>query len=56
MDIQAAANAGLQSVLVRTGNAGRDGKYAAAPDYTAADVAEAAGLIIDSVAAKETAR
>jgi D,D-heptose 1,7-bisphosphate phosphatase len=56
MDTQAAANAGLRSVLVRTGNAGRDGKYAAAPDFTTEDVAEAAGLIIDSVAAKETAR
>src|SRR5882757_5703534 len=33
-DMQTAKNAGLKSILVRTGSAGRDGKYDARPDYT----------------------
>jgi len=33
-DIQTAKNAGLKSILIRTGYAGRDRKYAAQPDFT----------------------
>jgi D,D-heptose 1,7-bisphosphate phosphatase len=32
-DLQAAKNAGLKSILVRTGAGGRDGKFAAPPDF-----------------------
>jgi mannose-1-phosphate guanylyltransferase / phosphomannomutase len=31
-DLQTARNAGVKSILVRTGAAGKDGKYDAAPD------------------------
>jgi histidinol-phosphate phosphatase family protein len=33
-DVQTAKNAGLKSILVRTGYAGQDGKYPAQPDFT----------------------
>jgi histidinol-phosphate phosphatase family protein len=32
-DLQTARNAGLKSILVRTGNAGKDGKHNARPDF-----------------------
>jgi len=32
-DLQTAKNAGLKSILVRTGSAGKDGKYDAQPDF-----------------------
>jgi histidinol-phosphate phosphatase family protein len=44
-DILLAARAGLRSILVETGNAGRDGRYAALPDFVARDLAAAARLI-----------
>jgi D,D-heptose 1,7-bisphosphate phosphatase len=33
-DLQTAKNAGVKSILVRTGSAGKDGKYDAQPDFT----------------------
>jgi histidinol-phosphate phosphatase family protein len=37
-DIETAKNAGLKSVLVDTGHGGKDDKFKAAPDFTAANV------------------
>lgn len=44
-DVQTAKNAGCTSVLVKTGQGGGDGKYDAAPDYVADNMAEAAKLV-----------
>lgn len=52
-DILAAEVVGVTSILVGTGEGGRDGKWAAIPDLAAQDVASAAGLIIDVVPAFE---
>ena len=46
-DVQTARNAGLRSILVRTGAGGQDGKHAAQPDFTAATLAAAAKIIIE---------
>jgi D,D-heptose 1,7-bisphosphate phosphatase len=45
-DIELARRAGLRSVLVRTGVAGGDGKFRAAPDFVAGDLAAAADVIL----------
>lgn len=45
VDIEFANRAGLKSVLLQTGDAGRDGKYTAQPQFVAADLTEAAELI-----------
>ena len=45
-DIEMARRMGLRSVLVRTGEGGRDGKYQAVPDLVADSIAEAAEMII----------
>jgi len=45
-DIELAHRAGLRSVLVQTGAAGQDGKYPASADYIAADLRDAADLIL----------
>lgn len=44
-DILAGERAGLRTVLVETGEGGRDGKCAAMPDFTVPDIAAAAALI-----------
>ncbi len=44
-DIRTARNAGLRSVLLLTGEAGKDGKYPDKPDYICRDLLEAAELI-----------
>lgn len=44
-DIQTARNAGLKSILVGTGYAGKDGKYAARPDFSFDTLNEAAEFI-----------
>lgn len=44
-DIEMARRAGLRSVLVLTGAAGRDGRYPCAPDHVAADIGAAADFI-----------
>ena len=45
-DVQTARNAGLKSILVRTGHGGRDGKQSAAPDFTFDDLLEAVRFIV----------
>ncbi|MFL9939491.1 HAD-IIIA family hydrolase [Paraburkholderia graminis] len=45
-DMLAAERAGLRSVLVSTGEGGRDGKYVVEPDFQAANLADAADLIV----------
>jgi histidinol-phosphate phosphatase family protein len=44
-DIELARRAGLRSILVLTGQAGRDGLFPCVPDYVAKDVVEAAAFI-----------
>ncbi|MCU4181159.1 HAD-IIIA family hydrolase [Bosea sp. BH3] len=46
-DLMAAKRAGVRSILVRTGEGGRDGKYAVAPDFVVDDIAAAASFILD---------
>ncbi len=45
VDMKTGENAGCRKILVRTGHAGKDGKYNAKPDFTADNVLEAAVLI-----------
>ncbi len=45
-DLQTARNAGLRSILVRTGAAGADGRHAIQADFTAADLKEAVSIIL----------
>jgi D,D-heptose 1,7-bisphosphate phosphatase len=45
-DILAAQNAGMKSVLVCTGYAGKDGSYEVTPDFVAKDLSEAVRLIL----------
>ncbi len=46
-DIEMARRAGLRSILVRTGTAGRDGNFSATPDFVADDIRAAADLILE---------
>jgi histidinol-phosphate phosphatase family protein len=48
-DMLAAQRAGLGTILVLTGEGGRDGKYACRPDFVAADLGEAVRLILEKV-------
>jgi phosphoglycolate phosphatase-like HAD superfamily hydrolase len=45
-DLQTAKNAGLKSILVRSGYAGRDGKYDATPDFIADNILGAVNLLL----------
>jgi histidinol-phosphate phosphatase family protein len=45
-DMQTAKNAGVRSILVRTGAAGNDGKHAARPDYVFDDLAAAVNFVL----------
>lgn len=45
-DIRTARNAGCRALLVRTGQAGKDGRYKAKPDRVFRDLAEAADWIV----------
>jgi D,D-heptose 1,7-bisphosphate phosphatase len=47
VDIQAGADAGCKTVLVRTGAAGSDNRYPAKPDYICNDLADAVALILE---------
>ncbi len=49
-DMETARRAGLRAILVRTGEAGMDGKYPAAPDHTVQDLREAVTLITAKLA------
>ncbi len=44
-DIELGRNAGVRTILVGTGAAGKDGQYEVTPDYIAADLAEAVKII-----------
>ena len=46
-DLQTAKNAGVKSILVRTGSAGKDGKYDARPDFTFDTLNAAAEFIVN---------
>lgn len=46
-DILTANRAHIKSILVKTGAAGRDGKYEAKPDYIAENLKEAVSIILD---------
>ena len=46
-DVEAARRAGVRSILVGTGEAGRDGRVCARPDFVADDFAAAVELILD---------
>ena len=46
MDLQTGKNAGTRTALVLTGQAGQDGKYAAAPDVTGKDLLDAVEQIL----------
>lgn len=50
-DLQTAKNAGLKSILVRTGSAGRDGKFDATPDFVCNDLRQAVEIICQTEAA-----
>ena len=45
-DIQAGINAGLKTILVQTGEAGKDGKYDVKPNYVSSNLLEAVNLIL----------
>ena len=47
MDIQTGKNAGMKTILVQTGEAGKDGKYNAEPDFIAGNLMEAAMHILN---------
>ena len=51
VDIETARRAGMCSVLVQTGAAGGDGRFAATPDHVASDLAAAAETILAATAA-----
>ena len=46
MDVQTGKNAGLRTILVHTGEGGKDGKYEATPDYIAEDLLSAINIIL----------
>lgn len=45
-DIEFGRNAGVKTILVKTGAAGKDGLYEVQPDYTASDLSEASKIIL----------
>lgn len=47
-DVEFGKRAGLRTVLVRTGVAGKDGQYEAVPDFEAVDLAEAVSIIVQA--------
>ena len=48
VDIQTGVNAGMKTVLVKTGEAGGDGKYDVTPDFVAENVLQAVESILSS--------
>ncbi len=46
MDIQTGKNAGTNTILVKTGEAGMDGKYDVQPDYIAENLLDAVNMIL----------
>jgi histidinol-phosphate phosphatase family protein len=52
-DMQAGRNAGCRTILVRTGYAGRDGKYDVQPDWVVDDLAAAVEVVLEASRAVE---
>ena len=46
IDIQTGINAGMRTILVRTGKGGQDGKFSAAPDFIFDDIKGAVDFIL----------
>jgi D,D-heptose 1,7-bisphosphate phosphatase len=46
IDLETGRNAGVKSVLVRTGHGGQDGKFKAAPEFTANNLLDAVRLLL----------
>lgn len=46
VDIKTAENAGLKSILVRTGESGNDNKFSVTPQYIANDILDAVNKIL----------
>ena len=53
LDIKMAENAGMQSVLLKTGQKGEDGKYDVSPTLIAEDLNDAINKIICKKASKK---
>ena len=49
VDIQTGINAGMRTILLHTGEAGKDGKFEVTPDYEAQNLCEAVGIILQRV-------
>jgi histidinol-phosphate phosphatase family protein len=47
-DLLAARNAAVRSILLLTGEGGRDGRYRVRPDFTVSDITAAASLILET--------
>jgi mannose-1-phosphate guanylyltransferase/phosphomannomutase len=45
-DVETARNAGVKSILVRTGHAGKDDKFKTAPDFEAANLLDSVRLVM----------
>ena len=45
-DIQTGKNAGMKTILVRTGKAGKDGKFEVSPDYIFDNIGDAVDFIL----------
>lgn len=48
VDLQTAQNAGVRSILVRTGYGGQDGRWPAQPDFEFGDVREAVEFVLET--------
>jgi len=48
VDLQTAQNAGIRSILVRTGYGGQDGRWPARPDFEFGDVREAVEFVLET--------
>lgn len=48
IDIQTGKNAGMHTILLLTGQGGKDGKYDVVPDITAKDLADAVTIILEN--------
>ncbi len=48
IDVQTARNAGLRSILVRTGAGGKDGRHDVQADHVAADLKEAVAIVLSA--------
>jgi phosphoglycolate phosphatase-like HAD superfamily hydrolase len=49
-DVQAAQNASVRSILVRTGAGGRDGKHTSQPDHEAPSLLDAVKFLVEQPA------